>query len=103
VQTGERDVARYALADAQARDDAAWRDVEALQVRLEALGDVEAACASALAAKEPWAAAHGPQLMRLLTELDQLGHALRRADAALGAFCGSGPGFRTRAAGSRRR
>ena len=68
-EQAERDVARYALADAQARDDAAMRDVEALQVRLEALGDVEAAYASALAAKEQWAATHDPELTRLLTEI----------------------------------
>jgi hypothetical protein len=68
-EQAERDAARYSLVDAQARADAAWRDVEALQVRLEALGDVEAAYASALAAKERWAATHDPELTRLLTEI----------------------------------
>ena len=137
-EQAERDAARYRLADAQARDDAAWRDVEALQVRLDALGDVEAAYDAALAAKEDWAVTHDPELARLLRaearaareahpagtrarahlldahrllgsasswsawdtfgggglftdmmkydQLDKVGEALRRADAALGAF-----------------
>jgi hypothetical protein len=70
-EQAERDVARYALADAQARHDAARRDVEALQERLDALGDVEAAYASALAAKERWAATHDPVLTRLVTEISE--------------------------------
>jgi hypothetical protein len=68
-EQAERDAARYALADAQARDDAAWRDVEALQERLDALGGVETAYASALAAKEDWAASHDPELTQRLTRI----------------------------------
>jgi hypothetical protein len=42
-EQAERDAAHYALADAQAREDAAWRDVEALQERLDKLDQVAAA------------------------------------------------------------
>jgi len=68
-EQAERDAARYALADAEARDLAAWRDVEGLQERLDGLGDVERAYAAALAAKEEWAASHDPELTQRLTSI----------------------------------
>lgn len=68
-EQAERDAARYALADAEARDEAAWRDVEHLQQRLDGLGDVEGAYAAALAAKEEWAASHDPDLTQRLTRI----------------------------------
>jgi hypothetical protein len=59
-ERAERDAARYALADAEARDAVAWRDVEGLQAQLDALGDVEADFAAALGAKEEWALRQDP-------------------------------------------
>lgn len=68
-EQAERDAARYALADAEARDDLAWRDVEAAQAQLDALGDVDQAYADALADKEEWADRHDPAVGRDLIEL----------------------------------
>src|SRR4051794_5577721 len=68
-ETAERDAARYAVADAEARDAAARRDVAGLTAELEALGDVESAYAAALAAKEEWALAHAPDVPARITAL----------------------------------
>ncbi|CAN5451867.1 hypothetical protein BH10ACT10_BH10ACT10_10800 [soil metagenome] len=68
-EQAERDAARYAVADAEARDDLAWRDVEAAQAQLDLLGDVDRAFADALAAKEEWAARHDLAVGRDLMEL----------------------------------
>jgi hypothetical protein len=59
-EQAEVDAARYALADAQARDDLAWQEVTHLQDRLDALGDVEQEHAAALAAQEAWVTNHDP-------------------------------------------
>ncbi|HET6625199.1 MAG TPA: hypothetical protein VFG63_02310 [Nocardioidaceae bacterium] len=61
-ERAEHDAARYAVAGAEARRDAAGRDAEALQAQLDALGDVDVVHARALAAKEAWAAEHDPAL-----------------------------------------
>lgn len=68
-ETAERDAARYAVADAEARDEVAWRDVEGLQAQLDELGDVDAAYDAALAAKEEWAASHDPEVAKGLAEI----------------------------------
>ena len=70
-EQAERDAARYAVADAQARDELAWRDVEAAQAQLDALGDVDQAYADALTAKEQWAATHDPLLAQGLAEVTE--------------------------------
>ena len=51
-ETAERDAARYAVAEAEARHDAAVRDLGSLDAQLAALGDVDAAYARALEARE---------------------------------------------------
>lgn len=56
-ETAEREAARYAVADAEARRDAMVRDRAALESRLAALGDVEAEYDRALRTKEAWVAA----------------------------------------------
>ncbi len=53
-ESAERDAARYAVAEAEARLDVARRDVESLDAQLRGLGDVQADYAAALAAKERW-------------------------------------------------
>ena len=70
-EQAERDAARYAVADAQARDELARRDVETAQSQLDALGDVEQAYADALTAKEQWAATHDPVLAQGLAEVTE--------------------------------
>jgi hypothetical protein len=68
-ERAERDAARYTLADAQTRDDLARRDVASAQAQLDALGDVEAEYAAALAEREEWSTAHDPERRRALTEV----------------------------------
>jgi hypothetical protein len=53
-ESAERDAARYAVAEAEAWLAAARADHDQLAARLRDLGDVEAAYASALRAKEDW-------------------------------------------------
>jgi hypothetical protein len=80
-ETAERDAARYAVADAEARDAAARRDVAGLTAQLEALGDVDAAYTAALAAKEEWAVAHAPDVAARITELSTRRGVLLAEDA----------------------
>lgn len=68
-EQAERDAARYALAEGQARDDLAWRDVEALRSQLDALGDVEGEYVAALADREAWSVGHDPETSRVLAEI----------------------------------
>ncbi|NUR06480.1 MAG: hypothetical protein HOQ22_19110 [Nocardioidaceae bacterium] len=68
-ERAERDAARYTLADAQTRDELAWRDVQGVQAQLDALGDVEAEYAAALTEREEWSTAHDPERGRALTEV----------------------------------
>ena len=60
-EIAERDAARYAVADAEAREAVARRDVEGLRARLDELGDVDARFAAALDAKHAWATTHDPE------------------------------------------
>lgn len=57
-EKAEHDAARYAVAEAEARRDAARRDLDSLQAQLDALGDVGAMHARALAAREEWVSTH---------------------------------------------
>ena len=70
-ETAERDAARYAVAEAEARRETARRYVEALDAQLRALGDVDAAFATALAAKEQWVAAHDAATAAQLVDIAQ--------------------------------
>ncbi|HEX6874425.1 MAG TPA: hypothetical protein VF165_02095 [Nocardioidaceae bacterium] len=58
-ETAEREAARYAVAEAEARLDAMQRDRAALESRRTELGDVEERYREALAAKEAWVAQNG--------------------------------------------
>lgn len=57
-ETAEREAARYAVADAETRDEVAWRDVAGIQAQLDELGDVDATYVEALTAKEEWVSGH---------------------------------------------
>ena len=88
-ETAERDAARYALADAQARLASAQWDADAFAEQLRALGDVEGRYADALAAKADWMRGHdaaaGSRLDVLAEELGRLqaeDHELAEAHAA---------------------
>ncbi len=74
--TAERDAARYALADAEARLAAARWDTDAYAEQLAALGDVEGRYRDALAAKDAWLRdrdpATGERLAALAEELGRL-------------------------------
>jgi chromosome segregation ATPase len=58
-ETAEREAARYAVAEAEARREVMRRERAALESRISELGDVEARCRSAMAAKEAWVAELG--------------------------------------------
>ncbi len=79
-ETAEREAARYALAEARARDETAWREVAGIEAQLEALGDVEAAFAGALAAEEARVSAADPATAARLTELTSRRGALLAED-----------------------
>ena len=79
-EEAERDAARYRLADAQTRDELAWRDVESTQEQLDALGDVEAEYTAALADRENWSTTHDRDRGRQLTELAERRGALLAED-----------------------
>lgn len=79
-EEAERDAARYALAEAEARDDVAWRDVEGLQAQLDALGDVEGDFDAALASKEEWALRQDPATAAELAGVAQRCGELRAED-----------------------
>jgi hypothetical protein len=67
-EQAERDAVRYVVAEAESRRETAQRYVDALQAQRQALGDVDAASARALAAKEQWLlrdGAHGAELSDL--------------------------------------
>ncbi len=71
-ETAERDAARYAVAEAEARHDTARRELAALEAQLSTVGEVDAEYDAALAAKERWlAGGDGPaaqQLARIAEE-----------------------------------
>lgn len=68
-ETAERDAARYVVADAEARNEVAWREVAGITAQLEDLGDVDQRFADALAAKERWVTGHAPEVAARLVEL----------------------------------
>jgi hypothetical protein len=68
-EAAERDAARYAVADAEARSEMAWREVAGISAQLDDLGDVEQRFEDALAAKERWTAEHAPEAAARLVEL----------------------------------
>ena len=70
-ETAEREAARYAVAEAEARREAAHRECESLTAQIDALGDVDAMHARALAAKEKWAATNDPAVATALAEIAQ--------------------------------
>ncbi|MGA8995541.1 MAG: hypothetical protein WB441_14660 [Nocardioidaceae bacterium] len=70
-ESAERDAARYLLADALARADLARAELESLQARLDALGDVEAAWQRALEEQERWAAGRDPATARSIQEISR--------------------------------
>lgn len=78
-ETAEREAARYAVAEAQARRDAVQRDRDAYATQVEALGDVEARYAAALAAKDAWLRDTGsPQAAELAQIASERGAVLAR-------------------------
>lgn len=68
-ETAERDAARYAVADAEARDGMARREVDGITAQLDQLGDVDRRYADALAAKEQWVSGQAPDVAARLVEL----------------------------------
>ena len=68
-ETAEREAARYAVAEAEARRDALQRDRAALESRLAELGDVEGRYRRAMADKEAWASRTGGESAGALAEL----------------------------------
>jgi len=69
-ERAERDAARYTVAEAEARHEMAWREAQALEAQLDALGDVDAGFASALLAQEEWARGSQPETARRLAAID---------------------------------
>jgi hypothetical protein len=57
-ETAERDAARYAVADAEARAQVARSDVAGITEQLRVLGNVDGAYAAALAHKDAWVQQH---------------------------------------------
>ena len=68
-ETAERDAARYALAEAEARRDVALRERAALEEQARVLGDTDARFAEALEAKETWLRTEGGAGADRLVEL----------------------------------
>lgn len=88
-ETAEREAARYAAAEAQARRDAAQRDRDGFAAQIGALGDVAARYGAALAAKDAWLRDTGsPQaaeLAQIATERGELVARQRETAEALDA------------------
>ncbi|MFL6106867.1 MAG: hypothetical protein ACJ72D_18485 [Marmoricola sp.] len=68
-ETAERDAARYALREAEARHQQAEAELAAARARLDELGDTGAAYVAALAEKESWVRVHAPAQAARLTEI----------------------------------
>jgi len=68
-QAAERDAARYAVAEAEARLESARRDCDSLTTQIEALGDVDGNHARALAAKEKWVGSHDTGVAGALADI----------------------------------
>ncbi|MFI2102982.1 hypothetical protein ACH436_06800 [Isoptericola sp. NPDC019693] len=74
AERAEQQAAEYVAATAQARRDAAEREVRVVDAALAALGDVQARWHAALAAKEEWVrGAGGPAAAELGTVAEQAG------------------------------
>lgn len=70
-ETAEREAARYAVAEAEARRDMMQRDRQAIESRIRELGDVEGRYRAAMAAKEVWVGEHGGEPATELAEIAQ--------------------------------
>lgn len=68
-ETAERDAARFAMREAEARHEQAKTELAAAQSALVELGDTDAAYRAALSSKEEWASRHAPQVA---TGLDRI-------------------------------
>jgi hypothetical protein len=68
-ETAEREAARYAVAEAEARREVMRRERAALESRIAELGAVEGRCRVAMAAKEAWVAELGDGPARELAEI----------------------------------
>ncbi len=79
-ETAEREAARYAVAEAEARRDMMVRDREALVARRAELGDVEARYRQAMAAKEAWLAESGDAQAGALAEIAERRGQLQAVD-----------------------
>jgi hypothetical protein len=79
-EAAEREAARYAVAEAEARRESAERDCAALQERLRAIGDVEPAYQQALADKDAWVRGHDADTARELADIAERRGALLAED-----------------------
>ena len=68
-ETAERDAARLAVREAEARLEQAQAEERAARLAVGELGDTDAAYRAALASKEEWARRHSPNLAGELTRL----------------------------------
>lgn len=79
-ETAEREAARYAVAEAEARRDAMQRDRAALESRIAELGDVEGRYRRAMADKEAWVRDSGGEPAVALAEIAERRGALQALD-----------------------
>jgi hypothetical protein len=70
-ETAEREAARYAVAEAEARRDAMLRDRATLEARIAELGDVDSCFRSAMAHKEVWVSNSGGESAQELASIAQ--------------------------------
>ncbi|HEY0773183.1 MAG TPA: hypothetical protein VGD51_03810 [Nocardioidaceae bacterium] len=82
-ETAERDAARYAVAEAQARLQSMQRDRAALESRLGELDDAEQRFREALAAKEAWLQENGSAAAASLVEIAERRGELQALDKEL--------------------
>lgn len=82
-ETAERDAARYAVAEAQARLQSMQRDRAALESRLGELDDAEQRFREALAAKEAWLQENGSEAAASLVEIAERRGELQALDKEL--------------------
>ncbi|HEX5772399.1 MAG TPA: hypothetical protein VFY11_15670 [Nocardioidaceae bacterium] len=82
-ETAERDAARYAVAEAQARLESMRRDRAALESRLGELDDAEQRFREALAAKEAWLQENGSAAAASLVEIAERRGELQALDKEL--------------------
>jgi chromosome segregation ATPase len=82
-ETAEREAARYAVAEAEARLESMRRDLAALESRLGELGDTDRRYRDALAVKETWLRETGSTVTESLAEIaERRGH-LQAVDAEM--------------------